>query len=187
MGRADELIASGQTDGLARSLVRFCRQVKLVAGHRSGAIQAHSSLKIGPCLIFERLWSNLKIPQVLEEELQNRKYEFSLERAVFISVLHRLFSPSSDRGAEKWKRDHRIEGSDNIELHQHYRAMAWLGDKDVICSAKKLLSLYNSIFIKKLQNTSVEDELDMTLKRPPPKMAGASDQKESHSQYVFQR
>ena len=32
-----------------------------------------------------------------------RKFEFPVERAVFLSVLHRLFTSGSDRAAEKWK------------------------------------------------------------------------------------
>ena len=100
LGRAEELITSGKTDGLAKSLLRFCREVRLVEGHRNATLQAHSSLKIGLSLIFERLWSNLGIPQVVEEELRHRKFEFPLERAVFLTVLHRLFSPGSDRAAE---------------------------------------------------------------------------------------
>ena len=31
-----------------------------------------------------------------------------------------------NRAAEKWKRDFRIGGAEDIELHQLYRAMGWL-------------------------------------------------------------
>ena len=82
LGRAEQLIASGQTDGLAKSLLRFCRQVQLVEGHRNGAIQAHSNLKIGPSMIFERLWSNLSIADILQEELCERKFEYSVETLI---------------------------------------------------------------------------------------------------------
>jgi transposase len=37
--------------------------------------------------------------------------------------------PGSDRAAEKWKQDFRIEGAEGIELHQLYQAMGWLGEK----------------------------------------------------------
>ena len=75
LGRAEELITSGKTDGFAKSLLRFSWEVRLVEGHRNATLQAHSSLKIGPSLIFERLWSNLGIPQVIEEELRHCKFE----------------------------------------------------------------------------------------------------------------
>jgi len=46
----------------------------------------------------------------------------------FLSVLHRLFAPGSDRAAEKWKLDYAIGGTEGLELHQLYRTMAWLGE-----------------------------------------------------------
>ena len=60
--------------------------------------------------------------------LQGRRFEFSVERAIFLTVLHRLFAPGSDRAAEKWKVDYAIEGVGDLDLHQLYRAMAWLGE-----------------------------------------------------------
>jgi transposase len=44
-------------------------------------------------------------------------------------VLHRLFDPGSDRAADKWKNDYQIEGSEALQLHHLYRAMAWLGEE----------------------------------------------------------
>jgi hypothetical protein len=49
-----------------------------------------------------------------------------LERAVFLTVLHRLFSGGSDRAAGRWRPDYRIEG---LDLHHLYRAMGWLGEE----------------------------------------------------------
>jgi len=44
------------------------------------------------------------------ELLQGRGFEFAVERAVFASVLHRLFVSGSDRSCEKWMTDYQIEG-----------------------------------------------------------------------------
>ena len=52
-----------------------------------------------------------------------------LERAVFASVLHRLFVSGSDRSCEKWLTDYQIAGIDGLQLHHLYRAMAWLGEE----------------------------------------------------------
>jgi len=59
--------------------------------------------------------------------LSGRKYELAIERAVFLTVLHRLFDPGSDRAAEKWKSGYAIAGAEGLGLHHLYRAMAWLG------------------------------------------------------------
>jgi transposase len=158
LGRAEQLITAGKTDGLAKSLIRFCRQVKLVEGHRNGTVQAHSNLKIGPSLIFERLWQRLNISHVLAEELNERKFEYSVERAVFLTVLHRLFSPGSDRAAEKWKRDYKIEDADNLELHHLYRAMVWLGDNYQILEEKlfnRRKDLFSSLDLVFFDTTSI--------------------------------
>jgi len=60
--------------------------------------------------------------------LEGRRFEFSVERVIFLTVLHRLFAPGSDRAAEKWKDDYAIQGVADLELHHLYRAMAWLGE-----------------------------------------------------------
>jgi transposase len=60
--------------------------------------------------------------------LEGRRFELSVERAIFLTVLQRLFAPGSDRAAEKWKDDYTIDGADGLELHHLYRAMAWLGE-----------------------------------------------------------
>ncbi|MHB1675600.1 MAG: hypothetical protein ACYCSP_15260, partial [Acidobacteriaceae bacterium] len=60
--------------------------------------------------------------------LEGRRFEFSVERAIFLTVLHRLLAPGSDRAAEKWKDDYAIEGGTDLELHHLYRAMVWLGE-----------------------------------------------------------
>ena len=61
--------------------------------------------------------------------LDGRGFEFALERAVFVSVLHQLFVFGSDRSCEKWMRDYTIPGIDDLRLHHLYRAMAWLGEE----------------------------------------------------------
>jgi hypothetical protein len=66
---------------------------------------------------------------VIEELCGTRKHGFALERAVFLTVLYRLFVSGSDRAADRWREDYRIAGIDGLDLHHLYRAMAWLGDE----------------------------------------------------------
>jgi hypothetical protein len=39
-----------------------------------------------------------------------------------------VFNPGSDRAAESWHENYRIPGSESLELHHLYRAIAWLGE-----------------------------------------------------------
>ncbi|EFK97259.1 hypothetical protein LDC_0704 [sediment metagenome] len=57
------------------------------------ALEGAESVRIGPALLFERLWQETGIGPVLHRLLEHRKFEFDVERAIFLTVLHRLFSP----------------------------------------------------------------------------------------------
>jgi Transposase DDE domain len=128
LGRLDELRASGELDRLLASLGRFSEKLAVLGAHAEGDTLTVGARIIGPALIFERLWQELGIDAVLASLAGERRFGFSLERAVFVSVLHRLFAPGSDRAAEKWKAGYAIAEVDSLELHQLYRAMGWLGE-----------------------------------------------------------
>jgi transposase len=128
LGRLDDLRASGQLDALLHSLGRFSDKYTVLGAHANGESITTCTRVIGPPLIFERLWRECGIRPVLADLLRDRQFEFPVERAVFLTVLHRLMAPGSDRAAEKWKQDYSIAGVDALALHQLYRAMAWLGE-----------------------------------------------------------
>ena len=128
LGRLDELLASGQLDALLRSLGRFSDKYAILGAHANGESLTTRTRIVGPPLIFERLWRECGIQPVLAELLRDRQFEFPVERAVFLTVLHRLMAPGSDRAAEKWQQDYALAGVDSLALHHLYRAMAWLGE-----------------------------------------------------------
>src|SRR5262249_16115849 len=66
---------------------------------------------------------------VIAELAGKRKHGFALERAVFLTVLHRLFVSGSDRAADRWREDYTIASVAGLDLHHRYRAMAWLGEE----------------------------------------------------------
>ena len=127
LGRLDVLRATGRLDALFHSLGRFASGLDVIGAHQRGESITTRTARVGPDLIFGRLWSALRIDLILNELLSERKFEFEIERAVFLTVLHRLFDPGSDRAAEKWKSDYAIAGAQALSLHHLYRAMAWLG------------------------------------------------------------
>jgi hypothetical protein len=65
LGRLDELLASGQLDALVRSLARFSEKLCLLGAHARADSIATRHTKIGPALIFQRLWQSCSIDQVL--------------------------------------------------------------------------------------------------------------------------
>jgi hypothetical protein len=131
LGQMEALVASGKIDDLARSLAKFSPVVKVIDAQREGSLVARRTLSIGPELVFQRVWSELGIDTAIKHLLAESRCRFSLERAIFLTVLHRLFDPGSDRSAERWKEDFRIAGTSEIELHHLYRAMGWLGEMSI--------------------------------------------------------
>jgi hypothetical protein len=133
LGRLDQLTASGEVDGLIRSLGRFADQVRIVSAEADGRLEAGPAVAVGPDLAFGRLWEELGIRAILQRMLQSREFEFPVERAIYLTVLHRLFEAGSDRQADRWRRDVRVPGAEDLELHHLYRAMRWLGEnKDAV-------------------------------------------------------
>jgi transposase len=128
VGRLDHLQQRGEIEPLVRSLSRFSEKVLLVLSGQSDDQHA-TAKKIGPALIVERLWKELGIGQVLRGVLSERKFAFDVERAVFLSVLHRLFVSGSDRSCDKWHRDYVVQGVEGLSLHHLDRAMAFLGEE----------------------------------------------------------
>jgi len=128
LGRLDILQESGQIDALMASCGRFARHTAVLDAHRQGRTEVVRTIKIGPPLVFERLWNELGFPEILRELLGNRRFEFSLERVIFLTVLHRLFDPGSDRAAEVWHPSYAIRATKGLELQHFYRTMGWLGE-----------------------------------------------------------
>src|ERR1700736_4291352 len=117
LGRLDELRRSGHLDGLLASGARFAERVLLLTAHRNGEVPVVQSQRIGTTLIFERLWQETGCQQVLRDLLRPRQFEFSVERAVFLTVLHRLCATGSDRAGQRWKGDYHIDGAADVYTH----------------------------------------------------------------------
>jgi transposase len=128
LGRLDLLEASGQLERLMRSGLRHCESLAVLDAHAAGEIEPVAIRRIGADLVFARLWKECGIPDVLRSILKERHYEFDLERAIYLTVLHRLFASGSDRAAERWREDYLIPGTGGLDLHHLYRAMGFLGE-----------------------------------------------------------
>ena len=128
LGKFDEVAASGQLERLLRSGARFAEQAMLIETARNDTTTANTR-RIGPALLFERLWRETGCAEVVARLAARRKFEFPLERAVFLTVLHRLLGGGSDRATERWREDFRIDGIEGLNLHHLYRTMSWLGEE----------------------------------------------------------
>ena len=129
LGRLDKLTESAAIDSLLKSGARFAQALLVLSSHKKGQAPVISTYRIGPSLVFERLWKETGCRDVIRSLLSERNFQFDGERAIFLTVLHRLFVSGSDRQAQRWKEGYRINGVDHLHLHHLYRAMGWLGEE----------------------------------------------------------
>ena len=129
LGRKEMVEARGDLDRLARSAARLSQRSIILSLIEDGSAPDVRCRRVGAPLLFERLWRDSGCRAVVEELLAGRRFEFAVERAVFLTVLHRLMVSGSDRACENWRDDYRIDCIDELELHHLYRAMIWLGEE----------------------------------------------------------
>ena len=86
-------------------------------------------VSIGPDLVFGRLWRETGCAEVIRALLVGRRFGFDVERAIYLTVLHRLMVSGSDRHASRWHHGFRIPGAEELTLDHAYRAMIWLGEE----------------------------------------------------------
>lgn len=130
LGRRDEVEASGLLDGLIASAARHSRRSIVLSRFYRGELAELRRVSIGPDLVFGRLWQELGCRDVLKSLLANRRFGGAVERAIYLTVLHRLMVSGSDRHASEWRNGYRVPGAEGLTLDHAYTAMAWLGETD---------------------------------------------------------
>jgi hypothetical protein len=130
-GRLDEVVGSGALDRVIEGLVTHSKTLQLVQRYRGGTLQATSDQIWGPVLIFERLWEELGMPDLLRRLVRRRRLAFDFERVVFAVVLQRILAPGSDRAGAKWIATVHARGFEALRLPHYYRALRELWRRKV--------------------------------------------------------
>jgi hypothetical protein len=128
LGRRDAVEGSDLLDGLIASAARHSRRSIVLSSFYRGELPELRRVSIGPDLVFGRLWQETGCAGVLHHLLGERQFGFDVERAIYLTVLHRLMVSGSDRHAHDWQQRLRIPGAEALTLKQAYKAMAWLGE-----------------------------------------------------------
>jgi len=126
LGRRDQIVADGTLDGLLRSLANFSERLQAVERVREQGLEAHQTRSWGPALIFERLWREQRLPELLHKPAEGRRFGFDVERVAFALALQRLGAPGSDLQGSAWLRTVEAPGFEGIELHHLYRTVGFL-------------------------------------------------------------
>jgi hypothetical protein len=128
LGRRDEIENSDLLDGLIASAARHSRRSIVLSRFYRGELAELRRRSIGPNLVFGRLWEQTGCREVLQRHLHERQFGFDAERAIYLTVLHRLMVSGSDRHASTWRETVTVPGAEAITLDHAYKAMAWLGE-----------------------------------------------------------
>lgn len=128
LGRRDQLVASGELDGLLKSLAGFSEKLRVVEAVRGSGLAARTAKTWGPALVFGRLWESQGLPELLDHLALGRKFEFDLERAVFALALQRLCAPGSDLQGSGWVQTVEAPGFEDLALQHFYRTTAFLAE-----------------------------------------------------------
>jgi len=126
LGRREALAASGELDGLLRSLGRFSEKLRVVEAVRTSGLAARHSRQWGPALVFGRLWEKQGLPDLLAELAQDRKFEFPVERVGFALARQRLCCPVSDLAGSEWVKTVEAPELQSLALQHFYRTVAFL-------------------------------------------------------------
>ena len=129
LGRRDAVEESDLLDGLIASAARHSRRSIVLSSFYRGELPELRRVSIGPDLVFGRLWQEAGCRDVLRSLLADRHFGFDVERAIYLTVLHRLMVSGSDRHAHDWHQRQRIPGAEALALEHAYKAMAWLGEE----------------------------------------------------------
>ncbi|HEY0791028.1 MAG TPA: hypothetical protein VGD78_08180, partial [Chthoniobacterales bacterium] len=89
LGRLDGLQASGQLDRLMRSGLRHCQACAVLDAQAAGETHPVAVRRIGPDLVFGRLWQASGLPDALRSLRKGRRFELDVERALYLTVRHR--------------------------------------------------------------------------------------------------
>lgn len=128
LGRYEDLHQSGKLDALTKSLAKFSDNIAVFSAFREDKSLSCWTKEWGSFLVFRRLWESLGLVEIIKRIQRRKKIEFSLEQALFYTVLHRLTERGSDLQASKWiKRVYDPSGTD-LEYHHFIRAMGYMSE-----------------------------------------------------------
>ena len=106
--------ASGKLDTLLRSGARFSETAVLMSSLEDGTLETLAMALCGAPKSSAHCGSGPVALRLVEHLAAGRSFGFSLERAVFATVLHRLVVSGSDRACDAWLDAYQMPGAPGI-------------------------------------------------------------------------
>jgi hypothetical protein len=127
LGRLDKLRESGDLESLSASAAKVLRNLTLLSSHRKGETVEIARYRVGPPLVFDRLWKDSGCRDALRAGTLAAELPFDLEQAVFLLVLHLLLDTELTRSPVRWAADYQFDNAAGLNLHHLHRAVVSLG------------------------------------------------------------
>lgn len=126
LGRLDELTASGDLERVITQMVEHCPSVRLLRAEAEGSLAVLSDRVWGPVLVFERLWEELGLKELLGTLGKRHRLKFDFERMIFAQTLQRFLEPGSDLRGSKWVTTVHEPTFESLRLPHFYRSLSAL-------------------------------------------------------------
>lgn len=149
LGRKDKLNPE-RVDALINNLERFSEKL-IVLQNDNPDIRIDWSKTFGLPLLYQKLWKETGLADIIDEITAHRRHKFDIERSLFCLVLNRLMDPKSELAIHSWKEDVFLHNSNlnNLKLHHLYRTL------DIIEEEKEAIEVKLFAKTRNLFNTEV--------------------------------
>lgn len=169
----EDQIDQDQIRRLVKSLNRFLDPEDRAAseaqldGLVAKDVAVERSLSFGGSYLLDQMWKRLELDETLHGLLRERSFQVEIERLLFALTANRALAPRSKLGLERWVgRKTLIEGLDEVQVHNLYRAMDFLVEhaeelqRAVFFSVASLLNLEVDLLFFDTTSTYFELEED---------------------------
>jgi hypothetical protein len=125
-GQLEQLQESGDLERVIHQLVEQCPSVRIMRAEAAGGLEIEDDKLWGPVLLFDRLWAELGLKDLLPRLVERTRLTFNFERMVFAQTLQRLVAPGSDLAGSMWIETVHEDGFRGLRLQHFYRSLGVL-------------------------------------------------------------
>jgi len=129
LGRRDILLENGNLERIITQLAEQCPSVRIMRAQQAGDMTVERDAVWGPVMVFDRLWEELGIKDLLKRIAKRRRITYNFERMIFALTLQRLLEPGSDLRGSKWIKTIYEPGFERLRLAHFYRAAGLVWQK----------------------------------------------------------
>jgi len=128
LGRMDRLLDGKKLPQLLRSAAKFVDDSLIFSPDRQDQSLTIRAQRIGYAAIFEHLWKETGYKAVFQELSENLPVGFPVERAIYLTTLHRLTESGDICSPDQWRRNYSVSGIAKLNPSHLRAALVWMGE-----------------------------------------------------------